>query len=261
MTDISRKPAVLTLPGMDDVVLRADVPYQLSELPRTLDLYYPAGAAPSTPLPAVVFVSGGSDAGMTRAMGCRFKEMASTTSWARLVAASGMIGIAYANGEADDVYAVLKHVRHYASQLGVDPKRIGVWASSGHVPMALSVLMKDREIACAALLYGYMLDSPGSTLVADTLKTWGFANPAAEKSIKDLRTDLPIFLARAGLDHFPHLNSSFDCFVSDAMARNMPIEVVNHASGRHAFDILEEVDASRAVITRVLEFFGATLRR
>src|SRR5262249_46102115 len=137
----------------------------------------------------------------------------------------------------------LRHVRHYGSQLGIDPARIGVWASSGNVPMALSVLMNDREIRCAALLYGYMLDWPGSTLVADTLKTWGFANPAAEKAMKDLRADVPVFVARAGLEHFPHLNTALDRFVADALARNLPLELVNHETGRHAFDILEDSDA------------------
>jgi acetyl esterase/lipase len=185
--------------------------------------------------------------------------MASTASWARLCAVSGMIGMAYSNTDAADVHAVLRHVRHYAESLGIDRDRIGLWAASGNVPMALSVLMQDRDIACAALMYGYMLDWPGSTFVADTLKTWGFANPAAGKAIDALRPDLPLFIARAGLDHFPHLNTALDRFVADALARNMPLTLVNHATGRHAFDILEPTEASRTVIRHTLAFLGSGL--
>lgn len=262
MTDhISTKTAVLTLSGVDAVRLRADLPYQLSDNRRTLDLYYPPEPAAPTPLPAVVFVSGGSDAGMTRALGCRFKDLGSTTSWARLVAASGMVGIAYSNVDPDDVHAALNHVRHYGEQLGVDPARIGVWASSGHVPMALSLLLKHKELRCAALLYGYMLDWPGSTLVADTLKTWGFANPAAGKSIADLRSDIPLFIARAGREQFPNLNAALDRFVSDGLARNMPLTVCNHPGGAHAFDILEDSDAARDAIRMCLAFLASNLRR
>src|SRR5579862_6125055 len=265
MTDIpadhiSRRPAVLVLPAMDAVVVRRDVPYQLgTDVSRTLDLYYPSGVASSTRLPAVIFVSGGADVGFRRAMGCLFKEMASTTSWARLVAASGMIGIAYSNGDADDIYAVLRHVRRYADQLGIDPTRIGIWASSGNVPMALSVLMKDSDIACAALLYGYMLDWPGSTLVADTLKTWGFANPAAEKSIKDFPVGLPLFLVRAGREQFPNLNAALDRFIVDGLARNLPLKLVNLPNAQHAFDVVEDSETARGAIHACLAFLTQNL--
>jgi len=257
---ITKKPVVLTLPAMPDVVVRRDVAYQLgTDTPSTMDLYYPPLATTGARLPAVVFVSGGTDAGMKKALGCTFRTMASTTSWARLAAVSGIVGIAYSNREAADVHVVIRHARHHAEQLGLDSSRIGVWASSGNVPMALSVLMKDRELACAVLMYGYMLDWPGSTLVADTLKNWGFANPAAGTSIDKLPAAVPLFIARAGLDHFPHLNTALDKFVADALARNMPLTVVNHATGRHAFDILEDTDAARAVVAQALRFLQRTL--
>jgi acetyl esterase/lipase len=257
---ISKKPVVLTAPGTDDVDVHRDVPYQRAGAPSlAMDVYYPPATPQRTKMPAVVFVSGGTDAGMQRALGCTFREMASTTSWARLLAARGITGIAYSNERAEDVHHVLAHVRANAGDLRIDAGRIGVWASSGNVPMALSVLIGDPRIACAALLYGYMLDWPGSTLVADTLTTWGFANPAAAQPIADLPATLPIFIARAGREQFPHLNEALDRFVADAIARNMPLTFVNHASGAHAFDILEPNAPSRAVVAQALAFLEATL--
>jgi hypothetical protein len=45
----------------------------------------------------VVIVEGYPDPGLKAVFGCRFKEMGSTTSWARLIAASGMVAVAYTN--------------------------------------------------------------------------------------------------------------------------------------------------------------------
>jgi hypothetical protein len=107
--------------------------------------------------PAVIFVTGFSDAGAQRMLGCRFKEMGSYVSWAELVAASGMVAVTYANQQPDaDVRAVLTHLRQDAAPLGLDENRIGVWSCSGNVPTALSVLTGDagHRPTCAVLCYG-----------------------------------------------------------------------------------------------------------
>ena len=65
------------------------------------------------------------------------------TSWGQLAAASGMVGVTYTNSEpATDLLALLEHVRQNAATLGVDENRIGLSASSGHVPLALFALMR-----------------------------------------------------------------------------------------------------------------------
>jgi hypothetical protein len=81
----------------------------------------------------------------------------------------------------------------------------------------------------------------------------------AGKAITDLRADIPIFVARAGLDHFPHLNTALDRFVADALARNMPLTVMNHAAGRHAFDLLDDSPATRNIVLGALAFLCAQL--
>src|SRR5258708_5867306 len=76
------------------------------------------------------------------------------------------------------VAALLRHLRYHASRLGIDETRLGVWASSGNVPLALSIL--PDGIRCAALFYGYTLDLDGANAVAEGARMFRFANPGAE---------------------------------------------------------------------------------
>jgi dienelactone hydrolase len=250
--DIARKTVVYEIPGMQDVTVRRDVPYH-GEL--KLDAYYPRGAGdderrtgdviPS--LPAVILAAGFPDRGMQSRMGCGFRDMGWTVSWARLIAASGMAAITYtAHEPVADAAALLQHLRDNAATLNIDTNRLGVLASSGHGPLALSLL--PNGIRCAALLYPYTLDLDG-TAVADNAKVFGYANPGA-----DLPAGVPLFLARAGADQVPRLNETLDRFIAECLRRNVDLTFVNHAAGAHAFDLMEDSDATREVVKRVLRF-------
>ncbi len=253
------KRVVYQAPGVDAVTVRRDVEYGADDSGAlTMDLYDPPGTPGGARLPAVVFVVGYSDPGAQRLLGCKFKEMESFISWGRLAAASGMVGITYSTGQepAADVLAVLQYVRQNAASLGIDESRIGLWACSGHVPTALSVLMQeDREgLQCAALCYGVTLDLDGATGVAEAARMFRFANPSAGKSVEDLPRDLPLFLVRSGRDETPHLNEALDRFLAKALAGNLPFTLVNHATAPHAFDLMDDSETSREIIRQVLAF-------
>jgi hypothetical protein len=81
-----------------------------------------------------------------------------------------------------------------------------------------------------------------------------FANPAAGKSLADLPPRLPIFVARAGADQTPSLNETIDRFVAAAVQTNLPITVVNHPTGPHAFDLMEDSEGSREIVRQILAF-------
>src|ERR1700737_2532979 len=119
---ISKKRVLYDLPGVDAVTLRPDVEFRAG---LTMDVCYPPDA--KIRMPAVVIVAGFPDGGFQSRVGCRFKEMQSSISWARLMAASGMVAITYTNREpVSDFHALLRFVRLNAASMAIDENRIGL---------------------------------------------------------------------------------------------------------------------------------------
>jgi len=255
---ISKKAVVYRIPGMDGVKVRRDVQYRATDAGAlTMDLYYPPGSESGARTPAVVVVAGFPDPGYEAKVGCKFKEMGSSVSWGRLAAASGLAAITYTNREpAADLHALLEHVRQNAAALGIDENNIGVWAGSGNVPLALSVLMREGagRLQCAVLYYGYTLDLAGSTRVAEAARTWGFVNPCAGKSVADLPPRVPLFIVRAGQDEIPHLNETLDRFLAESLTHNLPVTFTNHPEAPHAFDLFDDRETSREIVRQTLAF-------
>jgi acetyl esterase/lipase len=186
-----------------------------------------------------------------------YKEFGWTVSMCQLIAMSGMTAIAYTNREpAADLETLLDHIHDSATTLRIDPERLAVMGASGNAPTALTTIMKDarRPPACATFLYGCLLDLDGATDVADAARQFGFANPTAGRTVGDLRRDVPLFITRAGRDQLPGMKASIDRFVRHALAENLPITLVNHAEGPHAYDLFDDSRTSRDVICQTLEF-------
>jgi hypothetical protein len=255
--EIAKKGLVYDMPGTSDVLVRRDLAFTAADgSPLSMDMYLPPGERGAPP-PVVVLVSGYKDEGALKFLGCRFKEMQSNVSWARLIAASGMAAVMYTNREpAADFLAALSHVQRSAAAHGVDGGRLGLWASSGHGPVALSALMRGAAVTvkCAALLYTFTLDLDGGSGVAANARQFGFVTPCAGKSAADLVHDVPMFLVRAGRDHFQGLNEAMDRFTAEALAANLPLTLVNYPEGPHAFDLFADTETSRDIIKSVLGF-------
>ena len=255
--DLAKLTVLYTVPGVEEVTVRRDETYRTTESgPLTMDVYYPPGVPAGSLLPAVIVVYGYSDATLPNPFGCTFKELGLSISWARLIAASGVIAILYSNREpAEDAAAVFRYVREHASSLGIDGTRIGLWSGSANVPVALWLLMQqDLPVTCAALCNGYMLDVDGATGVADAQKTYRFANAGAGKSVDDVRKDVPLLIVRSGKDQFPGLNESLDNFVRGALRCNLPVTLINHADAPHGFDLFHDSETTRAIIRQILMF-------
>jgi len=249
MTDVKRhpmtlKPVVYTLPGMADVATR-QVAYGDGV---AIDLYLPPRPPGATGRSAaVVFAIGYPDPGAEQVFGCKMKDMASYVSWARLVAASGMIGVTYSNRVPDDAHAVVAHLRANAAALGIDEARIAVWGCSGNSPLAMSLLEGMR---CAVLCYPYIGLGNGPE-IQQAAATFHFAAPAM--TLEQLPA-IPLLVARAGRDEMPGLNALIDRFVPAAIARGLPLTLVNHPTGPHSFDLVEDSPTTRAVVQQVLAF-------
>jgi hypothetical protein len=247
VAEVMKKTAVLELPGMDAIEVKREQPY--GEGAGTFDLYL----APRAPAPTVIFVYGFPDPRFAQGL----RHMGAYTSWGRLLAVSGMNAVAYSYRDpVADLTALLAHLQARAAELGIDATRLGVWAASGNVPTALHLLMtRPGAFRAAALLYGYMLDVPAEA------EQFGIGVPARGRGVDDVPRDVPILVVRAGGDQTPLLNRSLDAFVVGALARDLPIMVVNQAGAPHSFDLFDDSEASRAGIRGVLRFLGNALAR
>jgi hypothetical protein len=250
LAEIARKQIVYRLPGMDDVPVRRDIVYKTGANGALLmDVYYPPGATPGTLVPVVVIVLGYSDPQSD------IRMFGPITSYARLIAMSGMAAAIYgASTPAEDAHTVVAYLRDHAASLGIDRHRIGIYSASANVAVALSLLMRDAEFKCAALLYGHTFDVEGSTAFAEASRQYGFVNATAGRSIDELPASVPLFVLRAGLEHFPGVNAALDQFAVRALARNLPLTFVNHATGPHTADMDDDTDATRRIIRQVLDF-------
>ena len=257
----TRTPVVYQLAGTDRVAVQADIQFRGADGgPLPMDVYLPPDMKNGDRRPAVVIVHGYPDPGFEKMFGMKFKQLAAISSWGRLIAASGLIAVAYSNRDpVADLAAALEHVEKNLAPLGLDGARVGIWASSGHGPLALSALMQRRQLKCAALLYPMTLDLDGGTGIANAAKMFRFVNSAAGKTVDDLPAATPLLVARAGKDEMPGLNEALDRFLAKATARNLPISFVNQPEGLHAFDLYQDSALSRDVVRSVLAFLRSHL--
>jgi dienelactone hydrolase len=247
LREIAKKRVVHQIPGMESLPVRTDLTFSSDcgiELP--MDLYYPARVH-DQPVPVVILATAYPDpTGWMRRFG-------PITSWAQLFAGSGMAAVVYGTDEpSENALAVLRQLRATSDALHLDPVRFGVFAFSAHVTVALATLMRGN-LACGAFLYGYTMDLDGATAVADASRQFGFVNACAGKSPEDLPMHVPMLFVRAGQDQTA-LNAGLDNLIARALGRNLPVSVVNHASGAHGFDVDENTRLSRGVIMQVLSF-------
>jgi hypothetical protein len=247
--EIAKKHVVWKPPGTDSLPAPRDLTYRsASGSALAMRIYHPA-SSPTRHVPVVLAPLAYPDPeGGVRMFG-------PVTSWAEVFAASGMAAVVYGSDAPErDVHAALKHLRTEGAAHGLDANRSGLFAASGNVTVALSALMNGEDVRCAALLCGYTMDLNGSTAVADMSAQAGFVNACAGRSVDDLPSAVPTLFVRAGRDQFAGLNETLDTVVMHALARNLPLTLINHASGAHGFDVDEDSDASRRIIRQVIAF-------
>ncbi len=222
-------------------------------------MYIPPSLAKDERRPSVLFIHGGVPAGSPA------KNMGIFTSWGRLVAASGMVGITFTHRlgypkpllaeAASDVNTALNYIRTNADSLNIDKDRICLAAYSGGGPM-LSIAMRDKlqYVRCLVAFYAFMdiqqSEMHRSNETPDMVKTFSPITYLAD----DVSKIAPMFIARAGLDEVPTMNDSIDRFTREAISKNAAITVANHPQGVHGFDNQNDDDRSREIIQSVIAF-------
>jgi dienelactone hydrolase len=159
-------------------------------------------------------------------------------SWGRIAASKGITAILPDLGMdtfVQDFAALHDYIaKHSEEGSGIDPAAVAVYAGSGNAWRALPIVHDAR-----------------STLVKSAVIYYG----AGE--VREFRADLPLLFVRAGLDR-PSLNRSMDGIIAAALSQNAPVQVLNYASGYHAFEIRNDDEQTRKVIDETIEFVKRT---
>ena len=258
---IASKRIVYTVPLMKRVRVRKNLIYkQIDGVDLKFDVYSRVSAHRGR-RPVVIFIHGGR---IPPNLLTTPKEWGAYVSFGQLVAASGFVGVTFnhrfyaweslANSQSD-LMDLIAYVRAHADEFGVDSNRIVLWAvSAGGI--FLSQPLRDRPpyIKCLVAYYAELdlrneRPSAPASVSDETLRDF---SPAYYLS-KGSRGIPPIFIARAGLDETT-LNAGLDRFVQLALSSNLTLDLANHATGHHGFDVEDDDERSREIIKRTIEF-------
>lgn len=165
-------------------------------------------------------------------------------SWARIAAANGIVAIvpdiraeagtgtaaAPARPLGDDFQRLVVHLKEHASDYGIDPERIAVFAGSGATWAALPEVEHPRQTAIKAAVIYY-----------------------GSGSVDAFRPDVPLLWVRAGLDS-ARTNSDISRLSALAISQNAPLTLLNHPTGHHGFEGRDDNAVTRQVIQQTLDF-------
>ena len=76
-------------------------------------------------------------------------------------------------------------------------------------------------------------------------------------TVTAFRRDLPLLLVRAGLDR-PPVNRALTGLATQAASENAPVTLLNYPGGHHAFEIVDDEDATREVMDATIAFVKRT---
>lgn len=226
-------PVVYDIPATKNVRVAKDVPYSGR---LTADIYSPPDKKASERLPAVIFLNAIGDAPDNR-----LKTWGIYSSWPRLIAAHGMIGISMdADGTRieDCMRELFAFLEKDGAKHGIDSSKLGVYAASANVTQSTTYLMSDgvaKGIKAAALYYG--------------------GPPSPETRI---RRDLPVLFIVAESDMQRMGQPMIDLWQRVAQTR-APWTLLFGSGLPHAFDGFSDNDDARRIIQQTIAFWRSHL--
>lgn len=234
--------------------------------PLLLDAYLPKQRG--GPWPAVLLVNGDAPEPVIAPA----KDWGVYRSYGEHLAARGIVGLPFNHHSTEggsrtaevarEVAAAIAFVRSHADELEVDADRIGVWAFSAAGPFAVAPLLRERPAHVRALAGFYTIwdltpfrdvDPPPSEAA---ITEWS-ASPALGESAAGLP---PVFVARAGRDG-ARLLAGTDRFLARALELGVDVQLHDHPTGQHGFDLRDDDARSREIIRAALDFFGERFAR
>jgi tetratricopeptide (TPR) repeat protein len=228
---------VLDSPQMKNVSLKKDVTYLKDERGTlSIDIYSPTAAKQGEKRPAVIFLNAIGDQ-----VDSKVKDWGIYSSWPRLIAANGMVGISMdADGTRiqESLSKLFAFLEAEGAKHGVDPTRLGVYAASANTSQSIPFLMGEtapKGIKAAALYYGM---TPGQDV--------------------RLRKDLPVLFILAEGDMAGLGQQALPLWQRVAEAK-APWTLMFASGMIHAFDAFQDDDESRRIVMQTISFWKTHL--
>lgn len=198
-----------------------------------MDIFYPPDRKPGELLPAVVLVNGFPNNPFSNK-----RTFPPFQSWGRFIAASGLIAVAYDTRNENDLEAVINYIQQKGADLGIDSSKLGFWSTSSSGGLASNFAFQEgREYMKFAVFYYAWIMTPDNferDFEDASCKQIGCLG-AQLSDVKQLRTDLPLFVVRPGIDH-PHNLAIVDHFAELAKEAGVPLTLIRFDQGKHQFD-------------------------
>jgi len=252
------------VPGMNDVIVKRDIPYlESSDSALKMDVYYPPGFDFKRKIPAIVFVFGYTNEGQLKTAKHQLRTWSAYTSWCRIVAASGMAAIVYETIEPEnDLESLIQYITSTTGNLNIDIGKIGAYSCSANTPTEMAYILNDPDciFKCAVAYYGIFLtpDFNNLTTIDSLSQNMGFVTPRlSEPGLWN--KNIPLMIVHAGQD-LVLLTESLTSFVEKAIVQNLPVTLMIHSDGIHAFDLYTDNDTTRQIIKNTLEFWKFYLK-
>lgn len=245
--------------GMNDVIVKKDIPYlKSSDSALKMDVYYPPMFDFKRKIPAIVFVFGYTNEGQLKTAKHQLRTWSPYISWCRIVAASGMAAIVYETvNPENDLKSLIKYINSNTNNLSIDIDKIGAYSCSANTPTETAYVLNDPECSfkCAVVYYGIFLtsDFENNSTIDSLSKEMGFVTPGLSES-SSWNKNVPLLIVHAGKDLLL-LTESLKSFVSEAIVQNIPITLIIHSDGIHAFDLYTANESTREIIKNTLEFW------
>lgn len=264
--EILKKEIVYKIDNMENVHVQKNIIYKTTDKEELLmDLYTPFSNDKKEKLPVVVLVHG-------EAASVNFKETGQYISYGKLLAAFGLNAVNFnhkvlAEGfnikeVINDIDVLINYLIENADKLNLDKDKIAIWCFSGGVPFGLYAGMSNYSNHVKGIIayYGFgdftsLGEFLNFNIQNEEVKKYSPINLINENSNKIG----PLFIARAGLDS-SIINESIDKFIAKGLKNNMNINIFNHSTGGHAFDLFNDNNRTHEIIAESLEFLRKHLK-
>jgi hypothetical protein len=251
-------PLVYDLPEMYDVNVETVQYPTINGTSDTLlmDIFYPPDRKPTELLPAIVLVNG-----FPKNVHWNNRTSLSFPSWGRLIAASGLIAVAYDTRNENDLEAVINNIQQKGADLGIDGSKLGFWSASSSSGLASNFAFQEgREYLKFAVFYYPWIMTPDNfeREEEDAACVQYGCLGSQLPDVKQLRTDLPLLVVRSGKD-IRHNIAIVDHFTELATEAGVPLTLIRFDEGYHGFDWKQYSfgatrDKAIEIIKQTLEF-------